>query len=105
MIIPHVVLTINLMMDEQKVTESGYSLVTLKEGKTFDDLEAYPSAVQPDWVNLIQGVHEFANGLHTYTYDYTKVTTDQTLYLVCFRADPVTGVIAKIAAFGPIEVK
>ena len=103
--IPHVVLTINLMMDEQKATESGYALVTLKEGKTIEDLKAWPSADQPEWVNLIHGVHEFANGLHTYTYDYTHVTEDQTLYLACFRADPVTGVIAKIAAFGPIEVK
>jgi len=103
--IPHSVLTINLMMDEQKQTESGYALITLKEGKTIEDLQAYPSAIQPDWVNLIHGVHEFVNGLHTYTYNYANVAADQTLYLVCFRADPDTGAIAKIAAFGPIEVK
>ena len=103
--IPHVVLTINLVMDEQKPTESGYALITLKEGKTIEDLKAYPSAVQPDWVNLIHGVHEYTNGTHTYTYNYANVTMDQILYLACFRADPETGVIAKIGAFGPIYVK
>ncbi|HLO29408.1 MAG TPA: hypothetical protein VK249_09750 [Anaerolineales bacterium] len=103
--VPHVVLTINLVMDGQKPTESGYALIKLKEGKTIEDLKAWPSAVQPDWVNLIHGVHEFTNGTHTYTYNYANVTTDQTLYLACFRTDPDTGTIAKIGAFGPIEVK
>jgi hypothetical protein len=92
-------------MDEQKQTESGYALITLREGKTIEDLKAWPSADQPDWVNLIHGVHEYTNGTHTYTYDYANVATDQILYLACFRADPDTGVIAKIGAFGPIEVK
>lgn len=105
MTIPHVVLTINLAMDEQKPSESGYALVTLKEGKSIEDLKAWPSADQPEWVNLIHGVHEYTNGMHTYTYDYSNVTTDQTLYLACFRADPDTGLIAKIGAFGPIDVK
>ncbi|HLO15566.1 MAG TPA: hypothetical protein VK206_12100, partial [Anaerolineales bacterium] len=50
--VPHVVLTINLVMDGQKPTESGYALIKLKEGKTIEDLKAWPSAVQPDWVNL-----------------------------------------------------
>lgn len=103
--VPHAVLTINLVMDEQKPTESGYALVTLKAGKTIEDLKAWPSAAQPDWVSLIHGVHEYNNGMHTYTYNYGNVTTDQTLYLACFRADPNTGTIQKIGAFGPIEVK
>jgi hypothetical protein len=103
--VPHVVLTINLVMDEQTPTESGYALITLKEGKTIEDLKAWPSADQPPWVNLIHGVHEYTNGIHTYTYDYGNVTTDQILYLACFRAEPDTGVIAKIGAFGPIYVK
>jgi hypothetical protein len=92
-------------MDEQTPTESGYALITLKEGKTIEDLKAWPSADQPPWVNLIHGVHEYTNGIHTYTYDYGNVTTDQILYLACFRAEPDTGVIAKIGAFGPIYVK
>ena len=103
--IPHVVLTIDLIMDEQTPTESGYALITLKEGKTIEDLRAWPSADQPEWVNLIHGVHEFTNGTHTYTYDYTNVATDQTLYLVCFHTDPGTGITAAIGAFGPIEIK
>jgi hypothetical protein len=104
-IFPHAVLSINVMMNEQKQTESGYALVTLKEGKTIEDLKAYPSAAQPDWVSLIHGVHEYTNGLHTYTYDYTKVATNPPLYLVCFNSDPVTGAWIKRAAFGPFELK
>jgi hypothetical protein len=99
------VLTINLIMDEQTPTESGYALITLKEGKTIEDLKAWPSAAQPLWVNLIHGVHEFTNGRHAYTYNYTNVTTDQILYLACFRTNPDMGIIAKIGAFGPIAVK
>jgi hypothetical protein len=104
-VIPHVVLTINLVMDEQKPTESGYALITLKEGKTIEDLKAWPSAAQPPWVNFIHGVREFTNGIHTYAYNYGNVTTDQTLYLVCFRTDPGAGVVELIGRFGPIEVK
>ena len=104
-VIPHVVLTINLVMDEQKPTESGYALITLKEGKTIEDLKAWPSAAQPPWVNLIHGVHEYTNGIHAYTYNYGNVATAQTLYLVCFRTNPDTGVIEAIGRFGPIEVK
>jgi hypothetical protein len=103
--VPHVVLTINLVMDEQKPTESGYALITLKEGKTIEDLKAWPSADQPPWVNLIHGVHEFTNGMHTYTYNYANIATDQILYLVCFRTNPDTGIIQAIGRFGPIEVK
>ncbi len=103
--IPHVVLTINLVMDEQKPTESGYALITLKEGKTIEDLKAWPSAARLPWVNLIHGVHEYTNGIHTYTYNYGNVTTDQTLYLVCFRTNPDPGTIEAIGRFGSIEVK
>ncbi len=104
-VIPHVVLTINLVMDEQKPTESGYALITLKEGKTIEDLKAWPTAAQPPWVNLIHGVHEFTNGMHTYTYNYGNVAEDQSLYLVCFRSDPDTGAWRVVGNFGPIEVK
>jgi hypothetical protein len=102
--IPHVALTINLVMDEQKPTESGYALITLKEGKTIEDLKAWPSADQPPWVNLIHGVHEYTNGTHTYTYNYANVATDQILYLVCFRTNPDTGIIQAIGRFGPIDI-
>ncbi len=103
--IPHAVLTINAVIDEQKATESGYALGTLKEGKTIEDLKAWPTAVQPDWFNLIHGVNEFTNGLHTYTYDYTNVATNPPLYLVCFNSNPDTGAWMKRAAFGPVELK
>lgn len=102
--VPHVVLTINLVMDEQKPTESGYALIKLKEGKTIEDLKAWPSATQPPWVNLIHGVHEYTNGVHTYTYNYGNVATDQILYLVCFRTNPDTGIIQAIGRFGPIDI-
>jgi len=99
---------IKFTLDEKKPTESGYALVTLTDGKTIEDLQALTTDNQPSWVTLIDGVHEYTAGSHTYSYDLNTVTTayhGQPLYLACFRANPDTGYIEKIGAFGPIEVE
>ena len=36
---------------------------TIGKTKTIEDLKAYPSAVQPDWVHLVHGVHDFFPGI------------------------------------------
>ena len=110
--IPNSNFIIKLIINEQKPNESGYALFTLEKGKAIEDLKAWQSTDQPPWVILLDGVHEFSAGTHTYTYDPTKFTQNAAFqggpyYLVCFRANPETGIITtKIGGpFGPIEVK
>jgi hypothetical protein len=110
MTIPDGEFMIKLVINEQQATESGYALVTLEDGKTIEDLKAWPTAAQPPWVVLLDGVHELMGGTHTYTYNPTEFTYNANYhggpyYLACFRANPDTEIIAKIGAFGPIEVK
>ncbi len=102
---------IQLTLNEKRPTDSGYALVTLDKGKTIEDLKAWPTAEQPVWVFLIDGVHETSVGTHLYSYDstefskYSQFYTGGPLYLVCFHTNPDTGVTNKIGAFGPIEFK
>jgi len=97
---------INLVINEQKPTESGYALARLVDGKTIEDLEAWPTMEQPPWFISIDGVHETAGGNHTYSYDLRKIPTysGEPLFLVCARITD-TGTTAKLGAFGPIEVR
>jgi len=101
---------INLVINEQKNTETGYSLFTLEDGKTIEDVRAWQSVDQPPWVITIANVHEMAGGTHTYSYNTTSFTqnaryTGGPYYLVCFRTDPDTGNTSALGVFGPIEVK
>jgi hypothetical protein len=109
--IPNGKFTIKLIINEQKPNESGYALFTLEKGKTIEDVKAWQSTDQPPWVILLDGVHEFSAGMHTYTHDPTQFTYNALYqggpyYLVCFRANPDTGITnTKIGGpFGPIEV-
>jgi hypothetical protein len=102
--------TIDLIINEQNLTETGYSLFTLEAGKTIEDVRAWKSVDQPPWVITIANVHEMAGGTHTYSYNTAKFTqnaryTGGPYYLVCFRTDPDTRITAALGVFGPIEVK
>ena len=101
---------IDLVMNEKIPTESGYALVALEAGKTFEDLLAWTSADQPSWVVVVHGVHEFTIGTHTYSYNPSKLKENAayhggSLYLVCMRTNPGTGKTENIGSFGPIEQK
>ena len=102
---------IQLTLNEKRPTDSGYALVTLDKGKTIEDLKAWPTAEQPVWVILIDGVHETSVGIHLHSYDstqfskYSQFYIGGPLYPVCFHTDPDTGATNKIGAFGPIEIK
>lgn len=101
---------IDLVVNEQKLTETGFSLFTLEPGKTIEDVRAQRSSDQPAWVITIANVHEMVGGTHTYSYNTTNFTqntryTGGPYYLVCFRTDPETGITVALGVFGPIEVK
>jgi hypothetical protein len=106
MTIPYGEFKIRLVLIEQKPTDSGYALSRLTDGKTIQDLQAWPTMKQPPWLFVIDGVHENAGGNHTYAYDLRKIPTynGEPLFLVCSRMLD-TGTTAKLAAFGPIEVE
>ena len=109
--IPNGEFAIRLIINEQKPNESGYAFFTLEKGKTIEDVKAWQSPDEPRWVILLDGVHEFSGGTHTYVYDPKKFEYNARYqggpyYLVCFRANPDTGITnTKIGGpFGPIEV-
>jgi hypothetical protein len=109
--IPNGEFAIRLIINEQKPNESGYAFFTLEKGRTIQDLKAWQSPDEPPWVILLDGVHEFSGGTHTYVYDPKKFEYNARYhggpyYLVCFRANPDTGITnTKIGGpFGPIEV-
>jgi hypothetical protein len=103
--------SIKLIINQQKLSEVGYALLSLEKGKTIDDLKAWKSENQPPWSTLIDGVHETTNGTHTYTYDPTKFSQNAAyqggpLYLMCFRKISDTGTLLLIGGpFGPFEIK
>ena len=105
MTIPYGEFMINLVLNEQKPTESGYALARLVEGKTIKDLQAWPTMAQPPWLIVISGVHETAGGSHIYSYDLRQIPTysGEPLFIVCARMTD-SGDTAKLGAFGPIEV-
>jgi hypothetical protein len=105
MTIPYGEFMINLVINEQKPTESGYALARLVDGKTIKDLQAWPTMEQPPWLIVINGVHETAGGSHTYSYDLRQIPTysGEPLFIVCARMTD-SGDTAKLGAFGPIEV-
>jgi hypothetical protein len=99
---------VNLMIDEQEPTDSGYALVTLDNNKTIEDINTWLGEDQPPWMYVHHGVHEMAGGDHTYSYDLSKLITytlGEPLFLVCMRAEPGTGSLMKLGAFGPIQVE
>jgi hypothetical protein len=109
MSVPYGELNIRLVIEQQKPTDSGYALISLKEGKTLADLGAWPSnADGPAWVVAIDTVHAMAGGTHTYTYDLSRVANPnyqgEPLYLACFHIDPTAVLPAILGSFGPIEV-
>ena len=106
MTIPYGEFRIKLILLEQKPTDSGYALARLLDGKTIEDLKAWPTMKQPPWLLVIDGVHKSAGGNHTYSYDLRKIPTyaGEPLFLVCARMTD-TGTTAKLGAFGPIVVK
>ncbi len=73
----------------------GLAAVTLDEGKTFEDLEAWPSVNKPPWAELIGFAEGPARGHSVAVIDVTKGP----IYLVCLTPG------SKLAVLGPVEVR
>lgn len=82
----------------------GYALVvaTLDEGKTFEDLDAWPSIDQPPWLTLLafQETQEGAPD-DLPPFSFSAGETQGPIFVVCFSREPG----AKVGTLGPIEVE
>jgi hypothetical protein len=86
-------------MDVKDQAYEAYAVyvLTLDEGKTVDDLAAWPSTDKPAWAR-ISGWSEAGRPGQS---NILKATVEEgIIYIACFRRPPE----AKIGALGPIEV-
>jgi hypothetical protein len=106
--LPYGQFEITLVIDEPEVSETGYALVALDEGRTIADLEAWQSADQPEWADRLAGEHQMEAGTSSRNIDLVPMAAMQgrgAFYIVCIHTDPQTHVREKIGALGPIEVE
>ena len=82
----------------------GYALgiATLDEGKTFEDLDAWPSTDQPPWLDL----HAFRDTPEgdpddLLPFSFYANEAKSPFLVVCFTREPE----AKVGFFGPVEVE
>jgi hypothetical protein len=91
-------ITVILDVEDQKDYDGyGLAVVTLDEGKTFDDLDAWPSAGQPLWAQLHGLLDGIPQGSRS---EMTVAAFEGPLFLVCFTATPIT----KTGVLGPVKV-
>ncbi len=76
----------------------GVAVVTasLRDGKTIDDLEAWPSTDQPPWLDVIALSELFPEPMEK---EFSIRLPEEPAYFVCFHPT------AKIGTFGPIDVQ
>lgn len=84
-------------IDNQSQKNFGLAIVRLEEGKTFEDLDVWPSVDKPPWAELIIFAAVSPLGRSTLVAD----VTEGPIFLVCFTAPPE----AKIGVLGPVEVR
>ena len=92
---------INIVVEGQGNTKYGYVLVTLDEGKTIEDLQAWSSSDPPEWLKdqLRETGPVFGPGNTKQNLDWSSYESVVTpIYFVCFGDD------RKIGALGPIEI-
>lgn len=83
--------------DQTEYEEYGLAVVTLDEGKTFEDLDAWPSTSQPSWAQVHGLLEEVPQGSRA---EMTVIALEGPLFLVCFTAYPIT----KSGTLGPVQV-
>jgi pyrimidine-specific ribonucleoside hydrolase len=81
-------------IENQSDGRVGLAAVTLDEGRTFDDLDAWPSVNKPPWAELIGFAEGPARGRSVAVINVTKGP----IYLVCLTPK------SKLAVLGPVEV-
>jgi hypothetical protein len=83
--------------DQQKHDGYGVAVVTLDEGQTFEDPDAWPSTKPPKWVQIHGLLDRVPQGTRAET---TVTAFEGPLFLVCFTGSPVT----KSGTLGPVKV-
>jgi len=90
-------ITVTMDVKDQAYEAYAVYILILDEGKTVDDLAAWPSTDKPTWAR-ISGWSEAGRPGQS---NILKATVEEgTIYMACFRRPPE----AKIGAVGPIEV-
>jgi hypothetical protein len=83
--------------DQKDYEEYGLAVLTLDEGKTFEDLDAWSSTDQPPWTHLHGLLEQIPQGSQA---ERTVTAFEGPLFVVCFSAYPIT----KVDTLGPIKV-
>lgn len=96
---------INIVVEGQGKTKYGFVVVTLKEGKTIEDLQAWPSTDPPGWLKNIlidTGPVFVESGSMKQNVDLwvNAAYTGNPIYFACLADGPER----KIGALGPIEI-
>lgn len=96
---------LNVVVEGGGETMYGYVITTLMEGKTIEDLQAWPSTDPPAWLkNLLKDTGPvFGSGNAKQNADLfsNAAYAGEPIYFVCFADSPTP---RKIGALGPIEI-
>jgi hypothetical protein len=92
-------ISVILDVEDQKDHEAyGLAVLTLDEGKTYEDLDAWSSTNQPPWSQLYGLLEEIPQGSRA---EMRVTAFERPLFVVCFTAYPIT----KSDTLGPIEIE
>lgn len=96
--IPAGKLTVDWIVKDKKHEAYGLVVATLKPDKTFDDLDSWPGADQPPWLNVVGYSEASPDSKQQEIYQITEGP----IYYVCFYRPPDTkfGVTRSIAVEG-----
>jgi hypothetical protein len=103
--IPYGKFTVNMVVEGEGDTTYAFTIVTLQEGKTLADLQAWPSTEPPGFLKvdfLNANSHTVKSGTKKDEIDLTANAAfgDDPFYFVCFAAPPER----LIGAVGPVDV-
>ncbi len=99
---------VNLVIDVPKVSETGYALLVLDEGKTLADLQAWTSGDYPAWADRLTIVNQTETGTSSKIIDLAPkaaMANHDEFYIACYHTDPQTHIRRMIGAHGPIQVQ
>ena len=95
--IPTGKVTIDWVVNNKDHDKYGLVIVTLNEGKTFEDIDKWPSSDPPPWITIV-GIAEAAPNSRQ---QVTAQITEGPIYFVCFYSPPDT----KFDTSGPVAVE
>jgi pyrimidine-specific ribonucleoside hydrolase len=90
-------ITVDWVVENKDYDKYGLVIVTLNEGKTFADLDQWPSPDPPPWLTIINGWEAPAGSRKQVTAQITRGP----FYFVCFYSPPDT----KYGTLGPVVVE